>query len=761
MPLEKQPKNIPHLPGVYFFKDGKGEILYIGKAKDLKKRTNNYFQNRPNLGVRTLKMLSQAEILEYNVVQSDLEAIILESNLIKQHQPKYNVIMKDDKSFVYIRVNLKEDFPRITLVRKIAKDGAKYFGPKTAAHKVKKTLKVLKKIFMYRHCGLEIEYLGEDTSNPKQSVKVSNKVLKYPCIDYYIKRCGAPCIGNTNPEEYRKIIDQIVRFLSGDTDEVVNRLEEQMKIAAQNKQFEKAGQIRDKLLNIQDIIEKQVINGTQHEYMYIIGHHLEDRKAYITLFQIRDGKLVNPENFVMDHESDTETEVVEAFIRDYYEIATDFPKEILLTHETEKNIEDKASLEEWLNTITDHKINITSGERGKRRELVELAKKNAEHYMTQQKTSWESKEEASLKELQKVLSLEKMPRRIEGYDISHLGGTNTVASMVVFENGLPNKKEYRHFKIITVENGKPDDYASMKEVLERRLKYLDNGKIQFRRATKKSFEEIIKLIEDNQQDIDTLDTETTAIDFLCAFEDKKLIGFVRKTKQNEIRTLWVDESKRGNKLGYKLLLKLIEKDKAEKHYVYIKPELAEYYEKFGFKRVQKIPEKLKERIIEADKENQDTGVLLVIERTQVWEIKNKFNTKPDLILIDGGKGQLSMGVKALKELNLELPMCSLAKREEEIYTPGISSPLLLEKTNPGLQLLQRIRDESHRFAITHQRNSRKSILTTELDELKGIGAKTRNKLLKHFHTVENVKNASLEELTKVVGASTANIIKNQ
>lgn len=763
MPLEKVPKNIPHLPGVYYFKNIAGDILYIGKAKDLKKRVTSYFANKQTQGVRTQKMLSQAEAVEYSVVQSELESIILEANLIKQHQPKYNVIMKDDKNFVYIKVTTKEDFPRIELVRKIAKDGAKYFGPKTAAHKVKKTLKILKKIFMYRHCGLDIDYLGSDevdsiTGKQKHKVKIGNKVIKYPCIDFFIKRCAAPCNGSVGKEEYNKIIQQVLRFLSGDTDEVVKGLELQMQAAAENKQFEKAAQLRDKLLSIKEIIERQVISGTQHEFMDIIGSHLEDKKAYITLFQIRDGKLINSENFMMDHETDNEKEVVEAFIRDYYVLTTDFPKEILVAQE----LENKEALEELLNKEAGHKVSITTGERGKRRELIELTRKNAEHYMSQQKTSWESKEEAALQELQKVLHLPKLPRRIEGYDISHLGGTLTVASMVVFENGLPNKKEYRHFRIKSVEEGKPDDYASMKEVMARRLKYLDSGSFTFRKSTKKSFEKIKEIIaqeEDNIGAEEILNDENLATEFLCLYEEKELVGFVRIANKNEIRSLWVHPDKRGSKLGYKLLLRLIEKDKAQKYYVYVKSEVSGYYEKFGFKEVKAVPESFKERIRLADEKNGDQGVLMVVERTQIWAMKNSFSAKPDLIMLDGGKGQLSMGVRALAELKLEIAICSLAKRAEEIYEPGMSRPLALEKTNPALQLLQRVRNEAHRFAITYNKGLRKGILTTELDEIEGIGPKTRNKLLKHFKTMENVRAASVEELKGFMSENVAEQIK--
>lgn len=704
---EKERKKLlaktPHSPGIYKMTDKEGKVIYIGKAKDLKKRLSQYFQQNYEHSTRTKKLLENISNIEIIAVDTDLEAIILESTLIKQLQPKYNVIMKDDKNYVYIKIT-KEDFPRIQIVRKIEKDGAKYIGPKTAVNKVETTFKILKKIFPFRHCGLDIEFIKPN------EVKITNKVIKYPCLDYYIKTCLAPCTGKCGIEEYKEIIKNVEKFLSGSSDEILKNLKEKMQTHAKNKEFEKAIKLRDKIKKVEEILEKQKVSDPNQKNKDIINYYVTREKAYFNLFQIRDGKLIGQENFILSaenlEENSNDKEVLEAFLTQYYKLATDIPQEILLPHE----LEDQATTELLLIKYTDKKIQILVPQKGIKNKLLEMSLNNAKIFADRNKPSWQEESDLTknaTKELQKILKIKDTLKRIECYDISHISGSETVGSMIVFENGVPKNSMYRQFKLKTVQD-KPDDYRSMNEVLFRRFSKIaldvEHKKYIFRKAKKRDH----KFIESNYK----IDLSKKDRDFYILEKNKKPVGFIaikkHSDKVTEITSLWLLKSERGKKLGYKLLKNAINKAKAKRLYIVCKTELREYYLLDGFEEIKIIPEELKERFKYCkNKYKCITGLAYD-------KIKHKsdesFEKIPDLVVIDGGKGQLETANKVFNDLKLKIPHISLAKKLEEIFRPDQKKSLILEHNNEALKLLQRARDEAHRFAITYNKKLRKKKL---------------------------------------------------
>lgn len=647
-------KDIPKKPGVYQFKDKDENVLYVGKAVDLRNRVKSYFQQTDKQSLRIQKMVAQIDDIEFTIVSSELEAVILETNLIKEIRPKYNILMKDDKNYVYIKIT-KEDFPQISIVRQVLNDGALYFGPKSSAGKVRKTLDVLKKVFPYRHCNLFLE--------PGKTFK--------PCLDYHIKRCIGPCVGNVTKEEYADIIDQVIRFLKGQTSDIIKILEIQMQDAAANKQFEKAASLRDKLTAIKDISEKQVVSSPNRLDTDAINYVTESGRVYFTLFMIRDGKLINQENFEfktgVDKDEINETEeILEAFIEQYYEKTTDFPKEILIPHE----LKNGDVLEGWISESKGAKVKILIPQKGEKEKILDLAEKNAKSFATQSRIRWQNDNERrkkALEELKEKLDLSKLPRRIECFDISHISGTNQVASMVVFENGQPAKKEYKRFKIRTVEEGKPDDFAAMLEVLKRRFMYLvkSTTDIKFRKKgnvlTGKLDKEVIG--ECKYEIFDDLDyfTDIKLKDGFSEF----LLGLIGKAKNNRV-------------------------------YIGVPAKYVNEAEKLGFQLVKKLPNEIKIK---------KTYKCLLFNKSKYKEEKG-FSTKPDLIVIDGGKGQLTQGIKVQKKFDTDVKMVALAKKHEDVYAPGNKNPLPFKKDSEGLYLLQQVRDEAHRFAITYHKKLR-------------------------------------------------------
>lgn len=725
--IEQILKKIPNSPGVYKMKNSSDKILYVGKAKSLSNRVKSYFRKQKDMPIRTQKLVEQIVDIEWIEVGSDLEALLLETNLIKEYLPKYNVLMKDDKNFVYIKIT-KEDFPRIEIVRKVLKDGAKYYGPKTAAHKVEKILNVLQKIFNYRSCSLGINWvnIGE--------VKISNKTIAYPCLDYHIKRCEGPCIAKVSPEEYRKNISQIERFIEGKTAEIEAALNEKMLFYANQKNFEMAAKTRDKLNAIKDLSERQIISSPEHNNSDVISFVIDNEKAYFNLFMVREGHLINQENFILDapgFQKDDEanaTEILESFLFEYYSKALQFPGEILIPLE----LEEDTFFSKWIENLSNSKIKIFIPQRGNKHALLDLAMKNAESFRKQHIVKWElssNDDTVALAELSKHLGLEKNPFRIECYDISHLSGTNTVASMVVFEKGRSKSSDYRKFRIRNLNEGEIDDFKSMEEVIFRRLLYLSKSYSKFTfKKTKKSDTEFEAFL--NKKSIAKMNVESSKAGiFITEFE------FPEKYKNKEIEKLF---------LRY-----VMEKKKVKRAYISTK-EKSDYLENLGFEIVKKIPDEFAKHI--------DGEYLWAFDKLKLND--SSFLSKPDLIVIDGGKGQLSSAINARNELNLKIPIISLAKREEEVFVDASTYPLNINKDSQSVFLLRRIRDEAHRFAITFQKSSRKETdQSSVLDEIDGLGHKTKMKLLNKFSSVEIIKSAGLDDIAALTGMEMAKKIQ--
>lgn len=674
--IKKILSSIPKSPGIYKMIDQEGVVIYVGKAKDLSKRVKQYFQKDYQHSSRTKKLMEKVADIQTIGVDTELEAVILEHNTIKQLQPKYNVIMKDDKTFVYIKIT-REDFPRIQIVRQneIKKDGAKYIGPKTAKHKVRETFKVLKKIFPFRHCGLDIKLLEEG------KVKVTRKVIKYPCLDYYIKRCVAPCIGKTTIEEYREIIQNIEKFLEGNADDALKQLKNKMMQHAQNKEFEKAAKVRDKIQKVEDILEKQKVSEYSQEDKDVVNYCIIQGRAYFNLFQVRDGKLIGQENFILSaeelEESDNE-EVLEAFLNQYYQLATDIPKEILIPHELIHNQE----TEEFIQEQAQRKVKLLVPKIGTKNKLLEMSLKNAQIYADRNKPSWKTESKLTIDataELQKTLGLKNPLKRIECYDISHLSGTDTVGSMVVFQNGAPKNQLYRQFKIRTV-TGKPDDFKSIEEVLTRRFSKLTDKialqDYQFKKANKKELTELKK--EGN---------------YYLIQKEEKALAWVQISEHNPKVSELKDLHSQEPNLLAKLLKEACKKAKGKRIYIKSNAKIQEELQLAGFEEIKKNPQEL------------EKGKYLAYDRIKNKEDKS-FSQIPDLVIIDGGKGQLSAATKVFQKLQIDIPYISLAKRLEEIFVPGRESSIILERNNEALKLLQRARDEAHRFAITFNKKLR-------------------------------------------------------
>lgn len=599
--LAEKLKTLPTSPGCYQMKNAHGVIIYIGKAKVLRNRVRQYFQKNADHTRRIRQMISEIRDLEWIATDSELEALILESNLIKKHHPTYNVRLKDDKSYPYIAITLSEEWPRVAYMRKLRmqpKEKDKYFGPYTDTEAVRETLRLIRRVF-----GIPCGYRDPNQSRGKA------------CMYYHIGQCTGVCTGKVTHEEYMAVIGDVMAFLAGKREELVEKLLVQMEEASENLLFEKAARLRDQVQAIQKLIARQKVVSGASEDQDVIALVTDNGNTCAEMFFVRNGKLIGQEHFMLENaSSDDLGESLQEFVKQYYDTAAYVPKEVLLS----SDIAEIDIVESWLKQKRGTKVDIVSPKRGDKRELVEMAKKNADLVLKQLKFKMETDEKRileELSELQNAINSPTLPRRIEAYDISNIQGYYTVASLVVFENGQPKKKHYRKFKLKLPE-GKPDDFASMKEVITRRLS-----------------------------------------------------GSLRQSEA--------------------------------------------------------------------------------------------FSELPDLILIDGGKGQLSAAVEAAiqcddKDRNNRAVMIGLAKRNEEIFRPGFPDPILLPRNSKALHLIQRVRDEAHRFAITFHRNLRgKSIRTSALNQIPGIGPTRRKALVKHFGSIQKIKDASLEELLQAPSMNTA------
>ena len=603
---------LPAKPGCYLMKNATGTIIYVGKGLSLRNRVRSYFHADTGHDAKTRRLVRDIADIEWIVVGSELEALILEMNLIKKHRPRYNVRLKDDKRYPYIKIHWAEPFPKVTVTRQMVEDGSRYFGPYTSAWAVYQTLDVLRRIFPYLTCDREITGLD-----------------KRACLYYDIKLCTAPCIGAINQAGYRQMISDLMDFLSGRSEGIVQRIEQEMQKASEEMRFEKAAALRDKLKAIQTIIERQkIVFATDYLDSDVLAMARSNGEACVQVFFIRSGKLIGREYFILEGTEDAaDPEVMGQFIKQFYTEAATIPQQVMLPQE----IEEARIISQWLRSRRGgEKVEFFVPKEGQPRELVQMAAENATETLQALRAQWQAdthKQEQALGELHQALNLPAPPNRIECYDISNMQGTAIVGAMVVFTQGVPDKKLYRKFNIESVV-GVPDDFASLEEMLSRR----------FRRW--------------------------------------------RGAQQTEAEP--------GSK-----------------------PDAS-------------------------------------------------FSFLPDLVIIDGGKGQLSRAVSVLENFDLQdkIPIVGLAKQNEEIFFPYKSEPLMLPRHSQALYLVQRIRDEAHRYGITAHRKKRQKLgMASQLDSIPGIGPTRRKTLLKHFGSVDKIREASIEQLRAVVPEDVANSIK--
>jgi len=589
--IDEHLKRLPTGPGVYLMKDAEGNILYVGKATNLHPRVRSYFSAGQKLPPKLQRMVARINDVDFLVTSSEQEALILELNLIKRHRPRYNVRLKDDKTFPYLKIDLNQDWPRVHITRRLEEDGGCYFGPFASAKSVRQTLKVLQGMFPFRPCSRTIT--GTDSR---------------PCLDYHIHHCLGPCIGAVNQQEYAKVIKQVTLFLEGKQEMVVRQLESKMKEASESLDFEKAARLRDQIQAVNRVVEGQRIAATVRGEQDVIAFTQDNDQAYVQVFFIRSGKLIGRESFTLQGtRSEEPRQLMTCFIKQFYNSAPYIPPLLLLQHP----VEDTNIIEDWLQSKRGAKVRIQVPRRGNKRQLVKIVAENARQGLEQLKIKQIAAPTAlavALAEIKEALALPQLPYRMEVYDIFNIQGKAAVGSMVVFDQGKSKPSHYRRFRIKTVSGA--DDYAMLQEVLKRR----------FKRSS---------------------DTSSAS----------------------------------------------------------------------------------------------------------AWAVM------PDLVLIDGGKGQLNAAREAMREAGTKsVPIASLAKENEEVFVPGKAQPIVLPRSSSGLQLLQRLRDEAHRFAITyHQRLRKRETFASALDTIPGIGPKRKRALLKQFGSVQSIQTASEEELAAAKG----------
>ncbi|MCG0277452.1 MAG: excinuclease ABC subunit UvrC [Thermanaeromonas sp.] len=591
MLLEEKLAHLPDHPGVYLMRDARGQVIYVGKAASLRNRVRSYFHGQHPPRIQAL--VRQVADVEYILTDNEVEALALECNLIKEYRPRYNINLKDDKSYPYLRLTLQEEFPHLEVTRRVVQDGSRYFGPYTRVGALKETLKLLGSLFPVRTC--------RDTPlKPKSR----------PCLNAHLGRCLAPCTGKVSAAEYRQAVQEMVLFLEGKQGDLIRRLRAEMEEAAEKLEFERAARLRDRIRAIEEVLAHQKVISPGRENRDCIALAREQNEAVGMIFFIREGKLIGREHFFLEGQAGLDDkEVMAALVKQFYSRGMEVPPEVLLSEEAE----DQETIAAWLSGLRGSKVTVKVPRRGEKAKLINMVRENAlsvlrEHLLARERE--EAGFQEALEELKEVLALPALPQRMEAFDISNLQGTEMVGSMVVFIGGRPDPSSYRRFRIKDVQG--PNDFASLKEVLFRRFKRLAQG-------------------------------------------------------------------------------------------------------------------------------------------------DPKFSARPDLVLIDGGRGQLSAAREVMRELGVEdIPTFSLAKGEELIFREGDARPLALPKDSAALRLLQRLRDEAHRFAITYHRQRRsKGALASVLDDIPGVGPKRKRALLRHFGSVENIRRASLEDLLQVEGMNKA------
>ena len=581
MPSEELLEKVSHLPttpGVYLWRDQYNRIIYVGKAINLRNRVRSYVRNDANRAPKVAAMMKRAVDVEIIQTKTEMEALILENTLIKEHEPKYNIRLRDDKTYPYVKISVQEDYPRVYMTRRLERDGAKYFGPFTDVTSVHAVLKLIRQYYPLRTC---------------KSMKVER-----PCLQYHMHYCEAPCFNKISVSDYGKYIDEIIELFEGKPIPLLKEIKEKMEFAAEDLRFEDAARYRDQLTSIEKIQEKQRM-VTQRGDLDVLGIAVDTSMACVQLLFIRGGRLLGRENYFVQHDGDSAETIMTDFIKQYYGDTNFIPKELLLPMDST----DRDLLKEWFTQLKGQNVDVSVPQRGYKMDMIKMAHENAETFLEERRRQWQhqiDKTGGAVKKLAEVLDLPRLPERMECFDISHTQGAETVVSMVVFEGGKPVKKEYRRFKLKTTQ-GKPDDFKSMAEIMERRY---------------------------------------------------------------------------GNETDWPM---------------------------------------------------------------------------PDLIIIDGGKGQLNAALPLIRGVGVtDVPVISLAKRIEEVFVEGQSESIILSHHTPELQLLQQIRDEAHRFAITYHRKLRgKRNLESILDHIEGIGPKRRKALWAHFNSLEAMKEASIDELSKV------------
>lgn len=590
--IEEELKKLPAKPGVYLMHDERDEIIYVGKAISLKNRVRQYFQASRNKGAKIEQMVTHIRRFEYIVTDSELEALVLECNLIKEHRPKYNTMLMDDKGYPFIKVTTSEAYPRIMLARTMQKDKAKYFGPYTSATAVKETIDLIRKLYCIRSCNRNL---------PKDMGK------ERPCLNYHIKQCKAPCQGYISETEYRKSIDEAIRFLNGHYEGILGDLEKKMLEASENMKFEKAIEYRELLNSVKQIAQKQKITDSSGEDRDILAVAKDAEDAVVQVFFIRGGRLIGRDHFFLRNASeDSKSKILESFIKQFYAGTPFIPSELML----QEDIEERAILEQWLSKKKEHRVHIKVPKKGEKEKLVELARTNAALVLNTDKERLKREEGRTIgavKEIENLLGISGIVR-MEAFDISNTSGFSSVGSMIVYEKGKPKRNDYRKFKIKSVQG--PDDYASMAEVLTRRFRH------------------------------------------------------------------GLEELENGEKIG-------------------------------------------------------------------------SFTSFPDLILMDGGKGQVNVALEVLDKLGLDIPVCGMVKddfhRTRGLYYNNVEIPI--DRQSEGFKLITRVQDEAHRFAIEFHRKLRsQGQVHSILDEIKGIGPARRKALMKHYASIDEIKNASVEEL---------------
>ncbi len=801
--LRKRIAKAPQDAGVYRWKDADGTILYVGKAKNLRNRLKQYVTGPASAhGPWKQSFLRKVADFEITVTGSELEALILETNMIKENRPKYNVLMKDDKNYVYARVTINETYPRVESVRFLnLKDGALYFGPILSNSDLWETLTAIRTVFPFRTCKMDIQTVsGEKMNDELREMKDENihhsslishhspdkKIIPIdvvcshrdrptPCLDHHIGKCGAPCVGLVTPEEYKRdVIDGVIRFLKGDYDSVKNILTVRMQQAAAEKKFELAGKLRDQMTAMDRLQGKQIISDTTGEDADVIAIAIKSGHAHVCVLRRRDGRIIGDEEVALMGVAEEPEVTLGEFLAQFY-ADREIPQQIILSHEPP----DMAVLGQWLSEKRGTKVQMLLPERGTKSKLLQMAEKNALEKARTSELKWEAEErntKGAVRELaEKILpnfttaehgDASKTPlHRIECYDISHMGGNETVASMTVALDGKLDSSHYRSFNMRTVKEGDIDDYRSLREALLRRLRRLHddlpeeekrwNAKgVTFGKALKKDAEFIANVVADSPGDIGSDGLEDSV--FWLAKKENEIIACARfyeyPGKVLTLRSLWVSPDHRGEKLGLMLLRRMLKTVKKGKVYLHCKEALGEYYGEIGFRYVIKPPKPLQEKMDAFHKEHPEAEPTSIF----LWEalqhkVDPSFSARPDLLVIDGGKGQLSTIVEVLKELNLDIPVIGLAKREEEVFVPNRSDPILFEKDSPGKFLLMRLRDEAHRFAnLKREGRGLADAKRSALDNVPGIGPETRKALMLKFMTLTGIKKAPDSELLKIL-----------